>query len=540
MKFLKVILIANILSVILGITYITNPVANGFWNIFGIIFILTILGNIVVAIVGGRYKYLDYLYLSLSSFGLLVVLVCNTVASSNINNAASQSNISIILLFLMLIIGGVTSYVRILSRDNNDSNRLFTQNKKSNLYSMMQKLLVIFLCCFLLVGIFISYNLVMSSKTLVEIIIPQYSFFYSLIFLSISGMISKLTNLGRKSLFNISVLLIGSLIFIVCALPLASVPFLLSHAEESYTRAFGTYWQTIDRDKQAYFRRTPFSIPEYFFGTPSDEYIVKQDVIYYEGTDGVDNGVRLRFDVYMPQKQNLPGENAVLIRIHGGAWVLGDKGAQNIAQVNKYFASQGYVVFDVQYGLNDQKNPIKYATVSDEVRGNFTVDDMVRHLGLFTTYLAEHKEEYGANLNSVFISGGSAGGHLANAVALGINIGEYTDIFDSRLEVKGIIPFYPANGLSRDFGIEGSDEFVDPGLLVKEDSPPCLIFQGTRDGIVNPQIAKDFSRIYQEQENNQSALILMPFAGHANDLYFSGYYNQVFIYYMERFMDQFK
>ena len=32
-------------------------------------------------------------------------------------------------------------------------------------------------------------------------------------------------------------------------------------------------------------------------------------------------------------------------------------------------------------------------------------------------------------------------------------------------------------------------------------------------------------------------LLTMPYAGHGSDLYFSGYYNQVFLYYMERFME---
>jgi hypothetical protein len=28
----------------------------------------------------------------------------------------------------------------------------------------------------------------------------------------------------------------------------------------------------------------------------------------------------------------------------------------------------------------------------------------------------------------------------------------------------------------------------------------------------------------------------MPFGGHASDFYFTGYYNQIFLYYMERFI----
>jgi hypothetical protein len=51
--------------------------------------------------------------------------------------------------------------------------------------------------------------------------------------------------------------------------------------------------------------------------------------------------------------EDLPGQNSTLIRIHGGGWVSGDKGGSNMVQMNKYFAAQGYIVFDIQYGLYD-------------------------------------------------------------------------------------------------------------------------------------------------------------------------------------------
>ncbi len=41
---------------------------------------------------------------------------------------------------------------------------------------------------------------------------------------------------------------------------------------------------------------------------------------------------------------------------------------------------------------------------------------------------------------------------------------------------------------------------------------------------------------YLDNANEEICVLLFPFAGHANDLYFPGYYNQVFLYYMERFM----
>ena len=44
-------------------------------------------------------------------------------------------------------------------------------------------------------------------------------------------------------------------------------------------------------------------------------------------------------------------------------------------------------------------------------------------------YLADHADEYGANLDSVFVSGGSAGGHLTCITALAIANGSFPSIF---------------------------------------------------------------------------------------------------------------
>ncbi|MCP4760200.1 MAG: alpha/beta hydrolase fold domain-containing protein [archaeon] len=164
------------------------------------------------------------------------------------------------------------------------------------------------------------------------------------------------------------------------------------------------------------------------------------------------------------------------------------------------------------------------------------MNEIVNHTGEFTKYLGIHADEYGANLDSVFISGGSAGGQLTLAMALGIHNGTYSDIFGGGLTIKGIVPFYPANQENcESFFLPGESrcEFLDPGLLVEIGAPPCLIFQGTQDNLI--ERANSFKSTYDEK-GNDCAIIYMPFAGHANDLYYSGYYNQVFLYYMERFL----
>ncbi|MCA0173027.1 alpha/beta hydrolase [Bacillus sp. RAR_GA_16] len=205
-------------------------------------------------------------------------------------------------------------------------------------------------------------------------------------------------------------------------------------------------------------------------------------------------------------------------------------------QQNTYFANQGYAVFDIQYGLTTLSSYGLSSNVPDKVRGPFSIDDQVRHIGLFTKYLAEHEEEYGLDLSTTFISGGSAGGHLATASALAMTEGKYSDWFSDELKVKGLIPYYPANKGPALGGIPGTEDLLWPEQLVSEESPPALLFHGTHDTYVGYETAASFKETYAEHENDKAAVIYMPFGNHGSDFYFSGYYNQTFTYYMERFL----
>ncbi|WP_423189281.1 alpha/beta hydrolase [Alkalibacterium sp. f15] len=542
-RFFKSLFMLNIISLLLTIAYNLFPGENVLWNGYGLILIVTLTSNIVASMIGSRYRKLDITYLLLSSIGMLFVMLVNTGASLTPTNETSTSVVSIIMLLSLLVVGAViTRSPLIHTTKRQTSATLSADRPEKKTGKTARKVLLVFLALSLLIGAIMAIIMVTNiSFRVTEVLISQYSLFYSFIFLSIAALFLKLSIYKRRSLMSYAVISLGIGLFGVFALPFMSIPALLNEAEKNYTEAFGNEWQTVGENEPA-FRSNPVSIPAYFFGIPSTKYNLTEDVLFYEGTEGVDAGLELRFDVYTPPEDaaNLPGERSTLIRIHGGGWDVGDKGSENFAQMNKYFAAQGYVVFDVQYGLNDQDQFIEFLTVPDEVSGDFSIDDMVRHLGLFTTYLADNHEDYGANIDSVFLSGASAGGQLANAVALGSSSGQYTDLIDTRITVNGIIPFYPANGLSHYRNIGGEDELVDPALLVEADSPPALVYQGDKDGLVDPRVAERFREAYLDKGNTEIAVIWMPYGAHASDIYFPGFYNQTFIYYMERFMYEYK
>ena len=541
--FFKTLVVSNTILFFLSILYIVFPGETLMWNIYGGLLILTLAGNIFTSVFNKAPDKLKLIYLTLSSLGLLVVMLMNTVVSLSPTNESSRSALSMSIMLLLLITGGVMNRAALLHTPQTNNKMYGFHNRAESKGKKLARItLIVVLSLSLLAGMLLAFVMLFNPYvSLLEIIISQYSLFYSFIFLSCSGLLIKLSRLDWQSVKGAIVLVIGVGLFLIFSLPLITTPSLLNESEASYTEAFGDEWRRFD-DEVPEFSQRPVSIPAYFFGIQSEPYNLTEDILYYEGTEGVDDGLELRFDVYTPpaDTQNLPGEGSTLVRIHGGGWNTGSKGAENFAQVNKYFAAQGYVVFDVQYGLNDQDQFVNLADVPDEVSGDFSIDDMVRHLGEFTTYLADHHEDFGASIDSVFFSGGSAGGHLANAVALGLASGQYTDLLDERLTVSGIIPIYPANGLAGYQGIDGEDELVDPALLVDENSPPALVYQGDHDRIVDPRVAELFEEAYLNNGNTDIAVIRLPYGEHASDLYFPGFYSQTFMYYMERFMYQYK
>ncbi|GAI72495.1 unnamed protein product, partial [marine sediment metagenome] len=378
---------------------------------------------------------------------------------------------------------------------------------------ILYKIFMILTRVIFIIGIIFAINVLFGVfeilTTGIVLFTPQFGTFFSFIFLANTIIYLKLKL--KKKKWNPKKYYRTAIIGILVS-GISMMPFFLTHsivfnAEKKFVEMFGQDWrEQIPVEVNSYFLQTPFSIPGYFLGLPPKSSIIEEQTLFYEG-----EGISLYFDAYMPlnRGKKLPGENSTIIRIHGGGWVSGDKGHMNMMQMNKYFAAQGYIVFDIQYGLFDGTKPFVDSNTPDYNLGDFSIDDMMRHLGIFTIYLAEHADEYGAKLDSVFVSGGSSGGHLASAMALAIASEKYTDIFSQNLTIKGLIPFYPANGQMVYFGIDGKEEFKNPESLIEEDSPPCLIFQGTHDILNYFSITNNFRNTYLAEGNDECVILWM-------------------------------
>jgi acetyl esterase/lipase len=122
-----------------------------------------------------------------------------------------------------------------------------------------------------------------------------------------------------------------------------------------------------------------------------------RNIAYYQGA-GADP-VRHRLDLYLPEgKKNYP----VLLLVHGGAWMLGDKSFFGWGpDIGRYFAGRGIGVVMPSYRL------------SPAVRHPEHVKDVARAFA----WAAGHIAEYGGARQRLFLCGHSAGGHLVSLLA---------------------------------------------------------------------------------------------------------------------------
>ena len=102
-----------------------------------------------------------------------------------------------------------------------------------------------------------------------------------------------------------------------------------------------------------------------------------------------------KLDLFFPEGPS----KALLVFIHGGYWRSLDK--NDFSFLAPAFTKQGITVATINYGLAPQ----------------LRIDDIVRQSRVAITWLAQNVRRYGADANQIYVSGHSAGGHLAAMMA---------------------------------------------------------------------------------------------------------------------------
>lgn len=223
----------------------------------------------------------------------------------------------------------------------------------------------------------------------------------------------------------------------------------------------------IDKLATLFFRLAALSV--WAFSITSCAVRKTASLTYQEGTSKFP---AQQLDVYAPRQVKSP--RPVLVFIHGGNWNSGKK--SQYWPMGRNFARKGIVTVIIDYPLSPAA----------------TYDDMAQASAKAVRWTMENISQYGGDTSRLFLSGHSAGGHLAALIGLD---DEYFKALDMKNPTTGLV-LIDAAGLDMynyllekkyDAGNTYIKTFTNdpaiwkkasPRYFLKQNMPPMLIYRG--------------------------------------------------------------
>ena len=235
-------------------------------------------------------------------------------------------------------------------------------------------------------------------------------------------------------------------------------------------------------------------------------------------------GRRNELNIWRRHDLPLDAKAPVLVQVHGGAWIIGNKDQQGMPLM-AHMAERGWVCVAINYRLSPR------STWPDHIV------DVKRALAWVKDHIAEH----GGDPDFVAITGGSAGGHLSSLAALSPNEPQFQPGFEEAdTSVVAAVPFYGVyDWTNRDGtgspGMEGmlarivlkvkrkdAPEVWDAASTmswVNPAAPPFMVVHGTNDSLVPVAQARSFVAMLRAESKNPVVYAELPGAQHAFEIF---------------------
>jgi acetyl esterase/lipase len=242
-----------------------------------------------------------------------------------------------------------------------------------------------------------------------------------------------------------------------------------------------------------------------------------------------------RLDIYLPDVGD--GPFPVIASIHGGAWMIGDKGdVQNLPMMEGL--ERGYAVACINYRLSGEAQfPCQIYDCKAAIR-----------------YLRANASAYYLDANRIAAWGSSAGGHLAALLGTASRIRKLEDFTmgnpRSSSKVQAVVDWYgpvesflkmdeelassgmgmpdhsgPASPESRLLGrvitaVPDRVRFASPMTYIKPYAPPFLIQHGLKDEIVPVEQSIRFAEVFVQIAGTEKVTLeILNEARHADPLF---------------------
>ncbi len=221
------------------------------------------------------------------------------------------------------------------------------------------------------------------------------------------------------------------------------------------------------------------------------------------------------------------GEAPVVVLVHGGGWVAGERSQTTTASHAAWFAAQGYLAVSIDYPLSGDDRHLW--------------DAVEPQVACALVWVGEHAAEHGGDADRVFLAGDSAGGNLALEVAFRAAAGDLDPACDGTVPpVAAVSTLYPVaspGGLHGNTdpvmgsrGRELTEQYtggspseyperyaaITPAEHVTPDSPPTLMVAGKADHLVPAAGAEELAAVLSGAGVARE-LVLLPAADHVFD-----------------------
>lgn len=171
--------------------------------------------------------------------------------------------------------------------------------------------------------------------------------------------------------------------FLIIILILGGTYFIFKDEISVYKNIASKLWE---------FKENPSSIENFNSLEPLGSMDYK-DIVYKD-----DNNVPLSLDIYSAKKQLRSG-SPVIIYVHGGSWVYGDKSIPTIiSPLLQSLQEEGFTIISTSYELLNE---------------NITLDKQIQDVKDTIRWVYQNKDEYNFNTDKIGLIGISSGAHLS-------------------------------------------------------------------------------------------------------------------------------
>lgn len=210
--------------------------------------------------------------------------------------------------------------------------------------------------------------------------------------------------------------------------------------------------------------------------------IVPSQVVYQRH-----GNVELVLHLFQPAARTRQERLPTIIFFHGGGWSGGSPG-QFFPQ-SRYLASRGMIAISAQYRLIG--------------KSAHSIDDCIADARAAVAWVRSHATELGVDPDRIAAGGGSAGGHLAAAIATLKSASKFDGSAVSSVP-NALVLYNPVVDLKTHFRAMANDnspiDYIRPGL------PPVIIFHGENDKIVPIIDVERFCHLMREARNSCSVV----------------------------------